>query len=98
MAKVDTVGRDGWMIYGAYGFTGKLVVVDALRQGRKPVFAGRSLATLEPLAEAHGLSVRAFSVDEAADHLDGVGGGLDDASVQSLSRPAGPVRAPESAQ
>lgn len=30
-----------WMIYGANGYTGRLVVDEALQRGLKPVLAGR---------------------------------------------------------
>lgn len=36
------------MIYGAYGYTGKLMVHEAIRRGLKPVIAGRSEAKLLP--------------------------------------------------
>ena len=31
-----------WMIYGANGYTGRLIVDEAIRRGLKPVLAGRS--------------------------------------------------------
>ena len=31
-----------WMIYGANGYTGRLVVAEAVKRGLKPVLAGRS--------------------------------------------------------
>lgn len=52
-----------WMIYGANGYTGKLVVEEAVRRGLRPVLAGRSAAALEPMAQKHGLPVRAFALD-----------------------------------
>ena len=54
-----------WMIYGANGYTGQLVVEEAVRRGLRPVLAGRSAASLEPLAHRHGLPVRAFALDNA---------------------------------
>jgi short subunit dehydrogenase-like uncharacterized protein len=47
--------HDSWMIYGAYGFTGALVVEEAVRRGHRPLLAGRSAARLAPLAERFGL-------------------------------------------
>lgn len=60
------------MIYGAYGYTGKLVVREALAQGRRPILAGRDEAKLKALAEEHQLPFKTFSTGEAAEHLDDV--------------------------
>ncbi len=40
-----------WMIYGAYGYTGRLLAEEAVRRGHRPVLAGRSARKLVPLAE-----------------------------------------------
>lgn len=53
-----------WMIYGANGYTGRMMVEEAVKRGLRPVLAGRSAASLEPLAKAHGLPVRAFALDD----------------------------------
>lgn len=55
-----------WMIYGAYGYTGLLVIEEALARGHRPVLAGRDLARLRPLAERYGLPFVAVSLDDAA--------------------------------
>ena len=52
-----------WMIYGANGYTGRMVVEEALRRGLRPVLAGRNAAELEAMAQQHGLPVRAFGLD-----------------------------------
>ena len=52
-----------WMIYGANGYTGRMMVEEAVKRGLRPVLAGRSAASLEPLAKKHGLPVRAFGLD-----------------------------------
>jgi short subunit dehydrogenase-like uncharacterized protein len=65
--------RKNWTIYGAYGYTGELVVQEAIKQGRKPVLAGRTEASLKQLSEKYDLPIRAFSVEDAADYLDGIG-------------------------
>lgn len=65
-----------WMIYGANGYTGKLLVEEAVRRGLRPVLAGRSAEALKALAAPHGLPVRAFPLDDAASlrsALDGIG-------------------------
>jgi len=51
------------MIYGANGYTGAMVVEEAVRRGLRPVLAGRSAAALEAIAQKHGLPVRAFALD-----------------------------------
>ncbi|KFN45848.1 saccharopine dehydrogenase family protein [Arenimonas metalli] len=53
-----------WMIYGANGYTGRMMVEEAVKRGLRPVLAGRSAATLEPMAKQHGLPVRAFALDD----------------------------------
>lgn len=63
-----------WMIYGANGYTGKLVVEEALRRGLRPVLAGRNAAALEAIAQPHGLPVRAFALDDAAAVRTGLNG------------------------
>lgn len=55
-----------WLLYGAYGYTGKLVIEQALARGHKPVLAGRDARQLQPLAEAHGLEWRACALDDTA--------------------------------
>ena len=53
-----------WMIYGANGYTGKMAVERAIASGQRPVIAGRSLASIEPLAKEYDLPVRAFSLED----------------------------------
>lgn len=38
------------MIYGAYGYTGELIVREAVRRGHKPALTGRSLEKNQALA------------------------------------------------
>jgi short subunit dehydrogenase-like uncharacterized protein len=51
-----------WMIYGATGFSGRLIAVEAVRRGHRPLLAGRSAAKLAPLAERLGLEYIAFDL------------------------------------
>lgn len=53
-----------WMLYGAYGFTGKLIVEEALRRGHWPVLAGRNPAKLAELAATSGLEWISIDLDE----------------------------------
>src|SRR5258708_10631332 len=57
--------RAGWMIYGANGYTGHLVAVEARRQGLYPVLAGRRAGPIETLAEDLGLPARGFDLGGA---------------------------------
>jgi len=43
-----TTGRR-WMLYGAYGYTGRLLAAEALRRGHRPVLAGRNEEKLRRL-------------------------------------------------
>lgn len=54
------------LIYGAYGYSGRLVVEAALRRGLQPVVAGRSAAKAAALGRETGLDYRAFALDDAA--------------------------------
>ncbi|MBA3872548.1 MAG: saccharopine dehydrogenase NADP-binding domain-containing protein [Anaerolineae bacterium] len=73
-----------WMIYGATGYTGKLVAEEAVRRGHKPLLAGRSAAKLRPLAESLGLEYAVVSLDDADALAKAVG------SVELVYNAAGP--------
>ncbi len=59
MAKFD------FMIYGAYGYTGKLLVEEALKKGKRPLLAGRSEEKLREVASATGLE---YTVADLRNH------------------------------
>ena len=44
-----------WMLYGANGFTGRLIVEEAVRRGLRPIVAGRNAVAIEAIANQHGL-------------------------------------------
>lgn len=46
---------DNFFIYGAYGYTGRLITDYALRQGLTPIIGGRDESKIKALAEAHEL-------------------------------------------
>ncbi len=52
------------MIYGATGYTGQLVLAEALLRGHKPIVAGRSEAKVRALARAFGLPYAVFALDD----------------------------------
>ncbi len=53
------------MIYGAYGFTGRLLVAEAVRRGHRPVLAGRDAGKLAILATRYDLDWLALDLDYA---------------------------------
>ncbi|MBK8257564.1 MAG: saccharopine dehydrogenase NADP-binding domain-containing protein [Polyangiaceae bacterium] len=55
-----------WMIYGASGYTGKIVIEEALARGHRPVVAGRSPDKVRPIAESFGLPWAAFDLTEVS--------------------------------
>lgn len=64
----------GWMIYGANGYTGRLIAEEAVRRGIHPVLAGRQREAIEDLAHAVSCEARVFSLSspqETARHLAG---------------------------
>ena len=61
-----------WMIYGANGYTGQLLVEEAVRRGHSPLLAGRSAAKLKPIAERFGLAFVAFAVEDAQSALQNI--------------------------
>ncbi len=54
-----------WMIYGANGYTGRLMAIEAVQRGMRPVLAGRNKEQVESLATKLGLESRIFSLDQA---------------------------------
>lgn len=55
-----------FLIYGANGYTGALIARMAMRQGLRPVVAGRHAAGVDGLARELGLESRVFSLEEPA--------------------------------
>ncbi len=58
--------RDKWMIYGANGFTGRLIAEEARRQGLTPIVAGRNRAAIEGMAGALSLASSVFDLSDRA--------------------------------
>ncbi len=55
-----------FMMYGSYGYTGQLIVEQAVKEGLKPLLAGRDEKLLRAQAEKFGLEYRAFSIENSA--------------------------------
>ena len=62
-----------WMIYGANGYTGRLVVDEALRRGLKPVLAGRA-ESVQDLADEKGLEADLFTLDSIENVIEKLNG------------------------
>jgi short subunit dehydrogenase-like uncharacterized protein len=63
------------MIYGANGYTGRLIAREATKRGLKPLLAGRNRDEIDALAKEFGLLRRVFELSnppEVARNLDGV--------------------------
>ncbi|HEX7528747.1 MAG TPA: saccharopine dehydrogenase NADP-binding domain-containing protein [Thermoanaerobaculia bacterium] len=57
-------GKSGLLLYGANGYTGKLILEVALREGLRPVLAGRRAEAVEPIAKAYGLKSLCFGLED----------------------------------
>jgi short subunit dehydrogenase-like uncharacterized protein len=57
------------LLYGANGYTGRLILEAALARGLPVTVAGRRREAIEPLAKAHGVPFEVFSLDEAPRRL-----------------------------
>ncbi|SEO84970.1 saccharopine dehydrogenase family protein [Actinacidiphila rubida] len=73
-----------WLLYGATGYTGRLIARRSAARGMRPVLAGRSAAKLLPLAAELGLEHRVFGLDDAAAIRRGLEG------VDAVAHCAGP--------
>ena len=61
------------LVYGANGYTGRLVVEECLRRGLRPVLSGRSVEVAE-LARAHQLDARLAALDDPIHLLEALSG------------------------
>ncbi|PCJ15063.1 MAG: hypothetical protein COB04_13865 [Gammaproteobacteria bacterium] len=59
-----------WMIYGASGYSGRLIALEAKKRGHKPLLAGRNAEKLKVISDKLGLPYRVFSLDTTAEELD----------------------------
>jgi short subunit dehydrogenase-like uncharacterized protein len=53
-----------FLIYGSYGYTGQLIVEGALKQGLRPILAGRSEKKVRAQAEQTSLDCRIFALND----------------------------------
>ncbi|MFI5311658.1 MAG: saccharopine dehydrogenase family protein [Gemmatimonadales bacterium] len=52
------------LVYGANGYTGRLIVQHAVERGLRPVLSGRNAAEVRLLAHQHGLESRPSAIDD----------------------------------
>lgn len=52
------------LIYGAYGYTGRLIIDECLRKGHKPLIAGRNESKLKAISDAKNLEYEVLDVAE----------------------------------
>ena len=60
------MSRSGFMIYGAYGYTGRLITRVAVQRGHRPVLAGRRPEPLSTLARELSLPSVTLGLDDPA--------------------------------
>ncbi len=53
-----------YLLYGAYGYTGRLIARRAVEQGHQPILSGRNPEALRPLADELGLPHRPVDLSE----------------------------------
>lgn len=56
-----------FLLYGANGYTGRLIIEHSLTRGVRPCLAGRDRAAIEALARRYGLENRVFGLDAGAE-------------------------------
>ncbi|MEC9071835.1 MAG: saccharopine dehydrogenase NADP-binding domain-containing protein, partial [Myxococcota bacterium] len=76
-----------WMLYGANGYTGRLIIEESLKRGLRPVLAGRSAEPIEALARETGLDHRVFDLGDPSTVEDAL------ADIHTVLHAAGPFSA-----
>jgi short subunit dehydrogenase-like uncharacterized protein len=61
---IHAAGNGALLVYGASGFTGRLIVQQALARGLRPILAGRDRERIEALARPNQLEWRAASLED----------------------------------
>jgi len=64
MAKINENTNEKWMLYGAYGYSGLLLLEEAVSRGHKPIIAGRDQQKITDLATKYGVEYRVFSLSD----------------------------------
>jgi len=66
--------KNQWMIYGANGYTGRLIAKQAKARAMQPVLAGRNRTEVEKLSAETGFECRVFDLDDKAAVREGLQG------------------------
>lgn len=61
-----------WMIYGVTGYTGKLILEEAVKRGEKPIIAGRNAETLKLLSSQFDVPYKMFSLENPKEVVAGI--------------------------
>jgi short subunit dehydrogenase-like uncharacterized protein len=62
----NPASRSNWMLYGAYGRTGRFILDEAVSRGHRPLLAGRDSARLRALGDATGLDTVHLPLEDGA--------------------------------
>jgi len=63
---MDGADLKNFLVYGSYGYTGNLIVEQAIKEGLRPLLAGRDEKQLRAQAEKFNLEYRAFAIEDTA--------------------------------
>jgi short subunit dehydrogenase-like uncharacterized protein len=68
--RVKDGAASGYLIYGANGYTGRLIARYAVERDQRPILAGRNAPAVEKVASALGLEAKVFDLGDpaAVDH------------------------------
>ncbi len=56
-----------WLLYGAYGYSGRLILEESLKKGYKPVIGGRDERKLSILGDKYGLEKVVFNLEDKSE-------------------------------
>ena len=59
------MNQPSFLLYGANGYTGQLIIPNAIKKGLSVILAGRTESKIKPLAEQYNLPYRVFGLDNA---------------------------------
>lgn len=63
------IKNNRWMIYGASGYSGRLIALEARKRGYKPLLAGRDSEKLRAISNKLNLPFRVFDLESDAEEL-----------------------------
>lgn len=84
MKEASRASSGSWLLYGANGFTGRLIAAESEERGVAPILAGRNERAVRVIAEPLGFEWRIFRLDDPV----GLARGLD--GVDAVLLAAGP--------